>query len=162
MRQPWTLLLLAISAEVIGTSCLRLSEGMTRPLPTLLVFGAYAIAMALLSKVVLSIPLGLTYALWSGIGTVVIVLVGRFAYGQMLWSHQLIGIGLITAGVVLVNLEVGSTGDPVRHCCARACSAGPQHPRPGHCRSWAEAAATVRASWGCSSARRNNAPTPRA
>ena len=104
MSQPWTLLLLAITAEVIGTSCLRLSEGMTRPIPTLLVFGAYTIAMALLSKVVLSIPLGLTYALWSGIGTVVIVLVGRFAYSQMLNPTQLIGIGLITAGVMLVNL----------------------------------------------------------
>ena len=104
MSNPWALLLLAISAEVVGTSCLRLSEGMTRPLPTLLVFGAYAIAMALLSKVVLSIPLGLTYALWSGIGTVVIVLVGRFAYNQMLSPTQLIGIGLISAGVVLVNL----------------------------------------------------------
>ena len=104
MSQPWTLLLLAITAEVIGTSCLRLSEGMTRPLPTLLVFGAYAIAMVLLSRVVLSIPLGLTYALWSGIGTVVIVLVGRFAYSQLLNPTQLIGIGLITAGVVIVNL----------------------------------------------------------
>ena len=104
MSQPWILLLLAISAEVIGTSFLRLSEGMTRPLPTLLVFGAYAIAMALLSRVVLSIPLGVTYALWSGIGTVVIVLVGRFAYSQLLNPTQLIGIGVITAGVVLVNL----------------------------------------------------------
>ena len=104
MSQPWTLLLLAIAAEVIGTSFLRLSEGMTRPLPTLLVFGAYAIAMVLLSRVVLSIPLGLTYALWSGIGTVVIVLVGRFAYSQLLSPTQLIGIGLITAGVVIVNL----------------------------------------------------------
>ena len=104
MSQPWILLLLAISAEVIGTSFLRLSEGMTRPLPTLLVFGAYAIAMALLSRVVLSIPLGLTYALWSGIGTLVIVLVGRYAYSQLLNPTQLIGIGLITAGVVIVNL----------------------------------------------------------
>ena len=67
-------------------------------------FGAYAIAMALLSKVVLSIPLGLTYALWSGIGTIAIVLVGRFAYSQLLSPAQLFGIGLITAGVVLVNL----------------------------------------------------------
>ena len=49
-------------------------------------------------------PLGITYTLWSGIGTVVIVLVGRFAYSQMLQPAQLIGIGLITAGVVLVNL----------------------------------------------------------
>ena len=104
MSQPWPLLLLAITAEVIGTSFLRLSEGMTRPLPTLLVFGAYAIAMVLLSRVVMSIPLGLTYALWSGIGTVVIVLVGRFAYSQLLNPTQLIGIGLITAGVVIVNL----------------------------------------------------------
>ncbi len=104
MSTPWNMLLLAISAEVIGTSCLRLSEGMTRPLPTILVFTAYAIAMVLLSKVVLSIPLGITYALWSGIGTVAIVVVGRFAYGQMLQPTQLIGIGLITAGVVLVNL----------------------------------------------------------
>ena len=104
LNNPWTLLLLAISAEVIGTSCLRLSEGMTRPLPTLLVFSAYAIAMGLLSKVVMSIPLGITYALWSGIGTVVIVLVGRFAYGQLLGTGQLFGIGMITAGVVLVNI----------------------------------------------------------
>ena len=53
---------------------------------------------------VLSIPLGLTYALWSGIGTIAIVLVGRFAYSQLLSPAQLVGIGLITAGVVLVNL----------------------------------------------------------
>ena len=104
MTNPWTLLLLAISAEVSGTSCLRLSDGMTKPLPTVLVFGAYAFAMALLSKVVLSIPLGITYALWSGIGTIAIVLVGRFAYSQLLSPAQLVGIGLITAGVVLVNL----------------------------------------------------------
>ena len=103
-QSPWTLLFLAITAEVLGTSCLRLSEGMTKPLPTVLVFLAYAIAMALLSKVVLSIPLGLTYALWSGIGTIAIVLVGRFAYSQLLSPAQLLGIGLITAGVVLVNL----------------------------------------------------------
>ena len=105
MSNPWTLLLLAISAEVIGTSCLRLSEGMTRPLPTLLVFSAYALAMALLSKVVLSIPLGITYALWSGIGTVAIVLVGWLAYQQTLSVAQLIGIGMITSGVVLVNIS---------------------------------------------------------
>ena len=104
MSNPWSLLMLAITAEVIGTSCLRLSQGMTKPLPTVLVFGAYAIAMALLSKVVLAIPLGLTYALWSGIGTVAIVLVGWLAYQQTLSAGQLLGIGLITAGVALVNV----------------------------------------------------------
>ena len=104
MSNPWALLMLAITAEVLGTSCLRLSEGMTKPLPTVLVFSAYAIAMALLSKVVLSIPLGLTYALWSGIGTIAIVLVGWLAYQQTLSVAQLIGIGMITSGVVLVNI----------------------------------------------------------
>ena len=104
MSNPWPLLMLAITAEVVGTSCLRLSQGMTKPLPTVLVFLAYAIAMGLLSKVVMSLPLGLTYALWSGIGTVAVVLVGWLAYQQTLSVSQLIGIGVITAGVVLVNL----------------------------------------------------------
>ena len=104
MSNPWPLLMLAITAEVLGTSCLRLSQGMTKPVPTLLVFLAYAIAMALLSKVVMSLPLGLTYALWSGIGTVAIVLVGWLAYQQTLSVAQLIGIGMITSGVVLVNI----------------------------------------------------------
>ena len=96
--------MMAITAEVIGTSCLKLSQGFSKPLPTLVVLAAYAVSMTLMSKVVQVIPMGLTYALWSGIGTVVIVLVGRFAYSQMLQPTQLIGIGLITAGVVLVNL----------------------------------------------------------
>ena len=104
MSNPWPLLMLAITAEVVGTSCLRLSQGMTKPLPTVLVFLAYAIAMGLLSKVVMSLPLGLTYALWSGIGTVAIVLVGWLAYQQTLSVAQLIGIGMITSGVVMVNI----------------------------------------------------------
>ena len=71
---PWLLLLLAISAEVIGTSCLKLSQGFSRPLPTLVVLSAYAISMTLMSRVVQVLPMGLTYALWSGIGIVAIVL----------------------------------------------------------------------------------------
>ena len=104
MTSPWILLLFAIAAEVVGTSCLKLSEGFSRPLPTLLVLAAYATSMALMSRVVQSIPLGLTYALWSGIGIVAIVLVGVLAYRQVPSSGQLIGVGLIAAGVVIVNL----------------------------------------------------------
>ena len=104
MLPAWSLLLLAIAAEVIGTSCLKLSDGFSRLWPSVVVLLAYSTSMLLLSRVVQTIPLGITYALWSGIGTVVIVLVGRFAYGQLLNPTQLIGIGLITAGVVLVNL----------------------------------------------------------
>ena len=107
---PWLLLLLAISAEIVGTSCLKLSQGFTRPLPTLLVLSAYGTSMLLLSQVVQTIPLGITYALWSGIGIVAIVLVGLFAYRQVPTSGQLIGMALITAGVVIVNLRGHPSG----------------------------------------------------
>ena len=104
MAAPWILLLLAIGSEVIGTSCLKLSEGFSRPIPTLVVLAAYSIAMLLLSRVVQTIPLGITYALWSGIGIVAIVLVGLFAYKQVPSPSQLVGIATITAGVIIVNL----------------------------------------------------------
>ena len=104
MPAPWILLLLAIGSEVIGTSCLKLSEGFSKPIPTLIVLVSYATAMLLLSRVVQTIPLGITYALWSGIGIVAIVLVGLFAYKQVPSPGQLVGIATITAGVIIVNL----------------------------------------------------------
>ncbi|MEY4431596.1 MAG: hypothetical protein RLZZ533_1532 [Cyanobacteriota bacterium] len=105
MTQPWMLLLLAITAEVVGTSCLKLSDGMSRPLPTLVVLAAYGTAMLLLAKVVQTIPLGLSYALWSGIGIVAITVVGVVAYRQIPSGGQLLGMALITAGVVIANLS---------------------------------------------------------
>jgi len=105
MSNPWLLLLLAIAAEVVGTSCLKLSEGLSRPWPTLVVLAAYGTAMLLLARVVQTLPLGLSYALWSGIGIVAITLVGVLAYRQLPSGGELLGIGLIAAGVVLVNLS---------------------------------------------------------
>ena len=104
MNKAWILLLLAITSEVIGTSCLKLSEGFSKPIPTLVVLVAYSTSMLLLSRVVQTIPLGITYALWSGIGIVAIVLVGFFAYKQVPSPGQLVGIATITAGVIIVNL----------------------------------------------------------
>ena len=66
MPAPWIQLLLAITSEVIGTSFLKLSEGFSKPIPTLVVLVAYSTSMLLLSRVVQTIPLGITYALWSG------------------------------------------------------------------------------------------------
>jgi len=109
MKTPWVLLLLAIAAEVVGTSCLKLSQGFSRPGPTLVVLSAYAISMTLMSRVVQVLPMGLTYALWSGIGIVAIVLVGLLAYQQVPNMGQLVGMALITVGVVTVNLS-GSGG----------------------------------------------------
>ena len=104
MPAPWILLLLAIGSEVIGTSCLKLSQGFSRPIPTLVVLAAYSTSMLLLSRVVQTIPLGITYALWSGIGIIAIVLVGLLAYKQVPSAGQLVGIATITAGVIIVNL----------------------------------------------------------
>ena len=102
---PWLILLLAIGAEVIGTSCLKVSQGFSRPGPTFVVLSAYAISMTLMSRVVQILPMGLTYALWSGIGIVAIVIVGLLAYRQVPSVGQLVGMALITAGVVTVNLS---------------------------------------------------------
>lgn len=106
---PWVLLLLAIGAEVIGTSCLKLSEGFTKPGPTLVVLLAYALSMTLMSRVVQVLPMGVTYALWSGLGIVAIVLIGMALYQQTPSAGQLAGMALITAGVVLVNLSPATT-----------------------------------------------------
>ena len=104
MNKAWVLLLFAITSEVIGTSCLKLSEGFSKPIPTLVVLVAYSTSMLLLSRVVQTIPLGITYALWSGIGIIAIVLVGLLAYKQVPSLGQLVGIATITAGVIIVNL----------------------------------------------------------
>ena len=104
MLPAWSLLLLAIAAEVIGTSCLKLSDGFSRLWPSVVVLLAYSTSMLLLSRVVQTIPLGITYALWSGIGIVAIVLVGVLVYRQVPTSIQLFGMSLITAGVVMVNV----------------------------------------------------------
>lgn len=108
--QAWLLLLLAIASEITGTALLKLSEGLTRPGPTALLLAAYACAIALVSRVVTVIPLGITYALWSGIGTLAVALIGALVYRQVLNQSQLVGVALIVVGVVIVNLGVDSVG----------------------------------------------------
>ena len=108
--RAWILLLLAIAAEVAGTSCLKLSDGFSRVLPSVVVVVAYSTSMLLLSQVVKTIPLGIAYAMWSGIGIISIVLVGIVAYSQTPSPFQLFGIGLITAGVVTVNVSGSGHG----------------------------------------------------
>ena len=88
----WMLLLLAIAAEVVGTSCLKLSDGFSRLGPSVVVLLAYSTSMLLLSQVVKSIPLGITYAMWSGIGIIAIVLVGLLVYRQTPTTMQLFGM----------------------------------------------------------------------
>lgn len=101
---PYLLLALAIACEVMATSALKMSNGFTRLVPTLVVLCGYGISFFALSQVVKSLPLGYAYALWSGFGVVLIMAVGYFIYRQAVDLPGLIGIALIIAGVVVINL----------------------------------------------------------
>ncbi|MCG1054577.1 QacE family quaternary ammonium compound efflux SMR transporter [Mycetohabitans sp. B5] len=96
-------LAIAIVAEVIGTSALKASDGFTRLLPSVITALGYAVAFYCLSLTLRSVPVGIAYAIWSGVGIVLISLVAFFVYDQRLDWPAVTGMGLIVAGVVLMN-----------------------------------------------------------
>lgn len=100
----WLYLGVAIVSETIATSALKASEGFSRPLPSLLVVAGYAIAFYFLSLTLRTIPVGIAYAVWSGVGILLIALVGWLIYGQKLDLPAMIGMALIIAGVVVMNV----------------------------------------------------------
>ena len=101
---PDLYLLAAIVAEVIATSALKASEGFTRLGPTAMVVVGYGVAFWLLSLTLRTIPVGLAYATWSGLGIVLIAIVGWLAFGQKLDAWAVLGMSLIVAGVLIMNL----------------------------------------------------------
>ena len=101
---PYLYLLIAIVAEVIATSALKASEGFSKLVPSLVVVAGYAVAFDLLSLTLRSIPVGIAYAVWSGLGVVLIALVGWLVFGQRLDAPALAGMALIVAGVLVMNL----------------------------------------------------------
>ena len=100
----WLHLSIAIISEVIATSALKASAEFTRPLPSLMVVVGYASAFYFLSLTLRVIPLSVTYAIWSGVGIALISLIGYVLYQQSLNMIELLGIALIVAGVVVLNL----------------------------------------------------------
>ncbi len=102
-------LALAIVLEVIGTTFLQQSQQFSRPLPTLAMALCYGAAFYLLSLALRTMPVGIAYAIWSGLGIVLISLVGLVFLGQKLDLPAIIGITLIVAGVLVVNLFSAST-----------------------------------------------------
>jgi len=98
-----------IVAEVVATSALKLSEGFSRLFPSLVVVAGYGVAFYMLALTLRTLPLGVVYAIWSGIGLALITLVGWFAFGQKLDAAALVGIGLILAGVLVLQLFSRST-----------------------------------------------------
>jgi small multidrug resistance pump len=103
-RMVWVYLLLAIAAEVVATSALKASESFTRIGPSVIVVLGYGAAFYLLSLTFRTLPVGVVYAIWSGVGIVLISLVGWIAFRQNLDAPAVIGIALIVAGVVVINL----------------------------------------------------------
>jgi len=100
----WLSLALAILAEVIGTSALKASEGFSRLLPSVVVIGGYGVAFYFLSLTLKQIPVGIAYAVWSGAGTVLITLIGVLVFRQKIDLAGVVGIALIVAGVLVLNL----------------------------------------------------------
>lgn len=100
----WILLLIAICGEVIGTTALKASEGFSRPMPSLVVVAGYGLAFYFLSLTLDKIPVGISYAIWSGIGIVLISAIAWWFFDQRLDLAATLGIALIIAGVVVINL----------------------------------------------------------
>jgi len=104
MIANWLGLASAIIAEVIATSALKASDNFSRFWPSVAVVVGYATAIYLLSSIVQTIPLGITYAIWSGVGIVLITAAGWVFYGQVLDAAALVGLGLIISGVLVIHL----------------------------------------------------------
>ena len=103
LMKYWVYLSLAIVFEVIGTSALKASEGFTRIGPALIVAVGYGAAFYLLALTLRAIPVGVAYAVWSGVGIVLVSAAAWILYGQRLDAAALVGIGLIVAGVIVLN-----------------------------------------------------------
>ena len=102
---PYLALALAITAEVIATSTLKSTDSFTRPLPSMLVVVAYAVAFYFFSVAVKVIPVGVAYGIWSGLGIVLVSVIAYFLYKQSLSVYQITGLMFIVLGVALVNFK---------------------------------------------------------
>jgi len=110
MKQ-WIFLSVAILAELIGTSSLKYADGFTRLAPSAVVVVAYVVSFYFLSLALRTMPVGVAYAVWAGVGVALISVAGRFLFGQVLDAAAIVGIVLIVAGVVVINAFSSS----VRH-----------------------------------------------
>jgi len=103
-------LLIAILAEVLGTTALKASEGFTRVGPSLATVAGYAVAFYFLALVLKSMPVGVAYAIWSGVGITLVALVGYFVFKQSLDWPAITGMALIVSGIIVINGFSKSTG----------------------------------------------------
>jgi small multidrug resistance pump len=102
--QTFLILFFAILSEVIGTTALKLSNGFTRPFPSIVVAIGYGASFYLLSLALKAMPIGVAYAIWSGVGLVLTVIVGMMIFRETLDWARIVGIVLILMGIVFINV----------------------------------------------------------
>ena len=103
-------LAIAIVAEVIGTSALKVSDEFTNLVPSLVVVAGYGVAFYFMTLALRSIPIGITYAVWSGVGIVLITVAGALLYEEIPDIPAIIGMGLIVTGVAVIHLFSKTVG----------------------------------------------------
>ncbi|AWU92899.1 DMT family transporter [Azospirillum ramasamyi] len=104
----WLYLGVAILFEIVGTSAMKMSDGMTRLVPAAVVVLCYGVAFLLLAKALRTIEVGIAYAIWSAAGTAAIAAIGVFVFGESLTVMKVVGIGLIVAGVISLHVANGA------------------------------------------------------
>ena len=102
--QNWLFLAVAIIGEVVATSALKSSEGFSKLVPSAIVVVGYGVAFYFLSLALKSIPVGIAYAVWAGLGIVLVAGIAWLLHGQRLDAWAFVGIGLIVSGVAVLNL----------------------------------------------------------
>lgn len=101
----WFYLVVAIGFEILGTTCMKLSDGFTKPAPTVLMFLLYIACFSALTLALKRIEVSVAYAIWSGVGTAAISLIGIAFFRESFSGLKVLGIGLIMAGVAALNLS---------------------------------------------------------
>ena len=102
--KTFIILFFAIFSEVIGTSALKYSEGFSKPIPSIIVAIGYGASFYLLSIALKSMPIGVAYAIWSGVGLILTVIAGMILWKETLDLAKVTGIVLILAGIILINV----------------------------------------------------------
>ena len=105
MMAAWVYLVCAICLEVAGTVSMKLSEGFTKPLPSLLLFVFYGLSFSLITLSLKKIDVSMAYAIWSGMGTVLITTVGILYFNEAISAIKIVSVGLVVLGVLGLNLH---------------------------------------------------------
>ncbi|WP_108858597.1 multidrug efflux SMR transporter [Ruegeria sp. Alg231-54] len=110
MPKAYLILLLAVFAETIGTTALQASQQFSRFWPSVLVVVGYGVAFYLLGLTLKFIPVGIVYAIWSGLGIVLIAIIGFIVFGQRLDWPAVLGLAMILAGILIIHLFSSTAG----------------------------------------------------